>query len=158
MDASSINLTFGGIVVPNEAYDAIGHMLEALMSISGLDLPAGDIGVQFVDDTQIRALNKDYSGKDEVTDVLSFSYIEDGAEPIEGVIGEMAVSLDTARVQAKKAKTDLVTELALLVLHGILHVCGRDHADKVTMAELDELQEQIMTAAGLTYRNFGWVL
>ena len=73
--------------------------------IDGLDqdFPAGSINVKFVDDATMQALNKEYSGKDEATDVLSFSYIENGGEPIEGCLGEMVISTETAERQGAEA-------------------------------------------------------
>jgi probable rRNA maturation factor len=119
-------------------------------------LPAGSINVKLVDDSEITALNKQYSGNAYATDVLSFSYIENGQEAADGDLGDVAISLSTAQLQAQKAGTDITDEVALLTLHGVLHILGRDHAKPGDEAELDKLQEDIMKAAGLTYRKFNW--
>jgi probable rRNA maturation factor len=120
------------------------------------DVPAGTINVALVDDAHIRELNREQAGNDYATDVLSFSYIEDGGEAIEGVIGEMVISLETADRQADAAGTTLAEELALLVLHGALHILGHDHQTAEQQEQLQALQHQLMTAAGLTYREFKW--
>ncbi len=120
------------------------------------DVPAGHVNLKLVDDDGIRALNSKYSGQDEATDVLSFSYIENGQEAAEGELGDIAISLPAAERQAKAAGTALATEIALLTLHGVLHILGYDHAEAGDQAKVDGLQSQIMSAAGLIYRKFTW--
>ena len=120
-----------------------------------VDLPDGVINASFVDRTGSRELNLRYSGNDYATDVLSFSYIEDG-EPIDGVIGELAVCTPIAVEQADGAGTSLSDEVALLVLHGILHIVGYDHQTEGEQAEVQRLQHEVLSAAAVTYREFVW--
>ncbi len=141
-----------------------GLSTKPLQTVVGLlnDLPSlttasGQVNLLFTGDEEIQALNNEYAGNDYATDVLSFSYIEDGGEAIDGVIGEMAISLETAAVQAAKAGTDLDTEVALLGLHGILHILGYDHEETSAKTYMDGLQAQIMHEAALDYRDFGWL-
>lgn len=119
-------------------------------------LPAGNLNVRFVDDKSIRELNRKYSGLDKATDVLSFSYIEDG-EAAAGELGDVAISLETAQRQAAEAGNALSDEIALLLLHAILHISGMDHADDQGQAVMDHLQGQILAAAGVKYRDFKWI-
>lgn len=123
------------------------------------DLPdhTGQINLKLIDDAAIRALNKDYSDKDSSTDVLSFSYIEDGQPPPGGELGDVAISFETAARQATTAGIGLEDEIGLLLAHGTLHVLGLDHATAAERAEFDRLQAAIMTAAALTYRDFKWL-
>ncbi len=139
--------------VDSKQFDAAIKELQVKL---GPSLPDGVINLKLVDDSEIKALNKNYSGQDSATDVLSFSYIEDGTAPVEGELGDIAISLETAARQAEQANTDLETELVLLTIHGCLHVLGYDHATEDSVRELDHLQDGIMTAIGLTYRNFQW--
>lgn len=120
------------------------------------NVPGGTINLKLVDDSQIQALNKNYSGIDQATDVLSFSYIEDGMAPVEGELGDIATSVETAARQALASETTLETEIVLLLVHGCLHVLGYDHAHLADQARLEALQAQIMAQLGLTYRNFKW--
>jgi probable rRNA maturation factor len=120
------------------------------------EAPDGTINLAFVDDERIRAMNRDQAGNDYATDVLSFSYIEDGGEPIDGVIGEMVISLETAARQAEAAGTALAEEVALLALHGTLHILGHDHQTPEQQDQLQHLQRRLMTAAGYQYREFKW--
>ncbi len=123
------------------------------------DLPelAGQINLKLVDEATIRALNKSHSGQDKVTDVLSFSYIEDGQAPASGELGDIAIAAPEAARQAARAGTDQVTEVTLLAIHGLLHILGLDHAGSAERVQMDRLQGGLMAALGLTYRDFGWL-
>lgn len=92
----------------------------------------GDLEVQlgFVSDEEIRALNRDFRRRDRATDVLSFSALE--GEPLPGTehfLGDIVVSLDTARRQAAEHGHSFDDEVAILVVHGLLHLLGYDHED-----------------------------
>jgi probable rRNA maturation factor len=113
-------------------------------------LKDGQINLKLVDDASIRALNKEYAQLDESTDVLAFPYDE------EGELGDIAISLDTAKRQAGSAGISLDEELATLTLHGILHIHGFDHAEPQEREEMDRLQSELLTEAGITYRDFNW--
>jgi probable rRNA maturation factor len=73
-------------------------------------------------DSDLQSLNRRFLGKDYPTDVLSFP---SGAR--DGFLGELAISLDRARVQASEHNHDLEDELRILILHGVLHLMGLDH-------------------------------
>jgi probable rRNA maturation factor len=120
-----------------------------------IGLPNGEVNLSFVDDVEIRRLNLEYTGNDYSTDVLSFCYLESGG-PIDEVIGEMAISIDTAARQAVGANMALSEEVALLALHGILHISGFDHQTPYDQERMQELQKTIMSEAKLNYREFKW--
>lgn len=129
----------------------------ALMTVTELpQAPNGLINLKLVDDVEIRALNKKYGQHDQATDVLSFSYIEDGGPVSGNELGDIAISLATARRQAAAAGTDLETEVVLLLVHGTLHILGYDHANEPERAKMERLQSEIMTKLNLTYRDFKW--
>jgi len=88
--------------------------------------PDGEVHVLLTDDDEIRRLNRQYRKIDRTTDVLSFP---DGDPlPSGGVLlGQIVISLDTARRQAVELGHDEVRELEELVLHGTLHLLGHDH-------------------------------
>ena len=119
-------------------------------------LPDGTITLALADDERVRQLNRDQAGHDYATDVLSFSYIEDGGQPIDGVVGEMVISLETAARQAQAAGTSLAEEVALLALHGALHIVGYDHQTEAEQTAMQALQRQLMEAGGYHYREFAW--
>jgi len=77
--------------------------------------------IAFVSDKKIKELNRQFRGVDKATDVLSFP----AGENIN--LGDVAVSVDTAAVQAKENGLSFNDEIAQLILHGLLHLCGYDH-------------------------------
>ena len=82
-----------------------------------------DATIAFVSDRQIKGLNKRYRDFDKPTDVLSFpAEDESGAN-----LGDIAISLERAEVQAHENGLTLDNEVAQLILHGLLHLCGYDH-------------------------------
>src|SRR5262249_46651496 len=85
------------------------------------------------DDPELRRLNREFRKKDYATDVLSFPAFEEG-----GSLGEIAVSLDRARAQAKEHGHSVADEIRILMLHGVLHLTGMDHeADSGEMARAE---------------------
>ena len=79
--------------------------------------------IAFVSDKRIRELNRQFRGIDKATDVLSFP--ADG--PDESNLGDIAISAETAAVQAKENGLSFDGEIAQLILHGLLHLSGYDH-------------------------------
>ncbi|MBM3811982.1 MAG: rRNA maturation RNase YbeY [Acidimicrobiia bacterium] len=73
-------------------------------------------------DEKLRTLNRDFLGKDDPTDVLSFP---SGSN--RGFLGDVAISADRAREQASRYGHDLEDEICVLMLHGLLHLLGMDH-------------------------------
>lgn len=116
------------------------------------DLPnkTGSINLKLINDSEIRALNKEFAGIDEATDVLSFPYKGDKE------LGDVAISLETAERQATEAGIPLSDELGTLLVHGILHILGLDHQDAAGQASMDKYQEAILKAAGLKYRKMDY--
>jgi probable rRNA maturation factor len=94
-----------------------------------------DVSLVFADAEKVKQLNRDYRGVNEPTDVLAFYMLPQKeldssfALPPDGVthLGEVIISYPQALVQAKKQGHSLQRELALLVIHGILHLLGYDH-------------------------------
>jgi rRNA maturation RNase YbeY len=88
--------------------------------------------IAFVSDKRIRALNRQFRGVDKATDVLSFPAKE------KFNLGDIAVSVETAAAQAKENGLTFDGEIAQLILHGLLHLCGYDHeADNGEMNRLE---------------------
>ena len=93
------------------------------------------VTVAFVSDRKIRELNRMFRGFDKSTDVLSFPSGE------EEHLGDIAISVDTAKVQAKRNRLTLEQELAQLILHGVLHLSGYDH--ETDDGEMNRLELQL---------------
>jgi len=86
-----------------------------------------EVAVRLVDDAAIHALNRDYRYKDAPTDVLAFAQREGPAGDLHpGVLGDLVISVDTARRQARRG---LYRELLHLASHGLCHLLGYDHRD-----------------------------
>ena len=87
-----------------------------------------DVGVVFADDAMLRALNAQYRGIDRATDVLSFTYADDGpGAPRRALAGELYLSTARLAAQARRYRHSPGAELLRLVTHGLLHLCGHDH-------------------------------
>jgi probable rRNA maturation factor len=87
---------------------------------------AGALGVRLVSDRGMRGYNRRFRGIDATTDVLSFPAGE-GLDPRASYLGDIVISVATAARQARRARHALQRELALLALHGYLHLAGYDH-------------------------------
>lgn len=88
-----------------------------------------EVSVLFVGDEEMRGLNARYRGLDRTTDVLAFAMSEGEAFPREGtrLLGDVVVSLETAERQAGERKHSVRREIAILLVHGVLHLLGYDH-------------------------------
>ena len=104
---------------------------------SRLRVGAGDVVVRFVDEEEIRGLNREWRGKDRPTDVLSFpSGVVDPAGRRH--VGDIALCLPVAARQAARRRHAPEREAMLLALHGLLHLLGHDHeADDGEMEALE---------------------
>jgi len=89
-----------------------------------------ELSLSLVDDEAIRALNAAHRARDRATDVLSFSLLEGDHRDRRGrLLGDVVISVDTARRQARAARRSLDDTIARLLIHGLLHVLGHDHED-----------------------------
>ena len=94
-----------------------------------LDCPNQEVSILLTGDKDIRRLNQEFRSIDQPTDVLSFpqNADEDPCITEEVILGDIAVSLDIAKAQAKEHGLDFKEEIILLLIHGILHLVGYDH-------------------------------
>jgi probable rRNA maturation factor len=104
----------------------------------------GELTIVVRDDAALRELNRTYLGHDYATDVLSFPADEVDPETGARYIGDIALSLPRARAQAKAAGHLLKAELQLLVVHGVLHLLGHDHAARSEKAKMWKAQEEVL--------------
>ena len=119
----------------------------------------GDIGVRLADDALLRQLNRDWRGIDRATDVISFAYDEHEADARERPVrGDLALSLDRMREQARRYRVTPGAELARLVTHGALHLCGHDHAQAPERAAMRARETRILRSAAASVRALDGVL
>jgi len=97
--------------------------------------------IAFVSDKKIRALNRQFRGVDKATDVLSFP----AGEKMN--LGDIAVSVDTAAMQAKENGLSFDDEIAQLILHGLLHLAGYDH--ETDNGEMNRLELKLRRKLGI---------
>jgi probable rRNA maturation factor len=89
-----------------------------------------EVSVLLTDDREIRRLNRTYRGIDRPTDVLAFAFDEaDGPGGDGGPLGDVIISVERARAQARQRGVKLESELELLAVHGTLHLLGYDHRE-----------------------------
>ncbi len=90
---------------------------------------ASELSIALVDDAGISALNRDFRAVDAPTDVLAFPLQEgEGADRAVPLLGDVVVALETALRQARRRGTSLDAEVMRLLVHGVLHLLGHDHA------------------------------
>jgi probable rRNA maturation factor len=111
----------------------------------------GDLTIVLTDDEQLHRLNRDYLGVDVPTDVLSFPASETDPETGRRYLGDILVSVSRAEAQARAAGHSLVDEARLLVVHGVLHLLGHDHADVEEKAKMWKVQSEILHNLGLDH-------
>ena len=115
-----------------------------------------ELSVALVDDATIRQLNSDYRQQDKATDVLAFAMGEGEQLPaIAGepqLLGDVIISVHTARRQAKKLRRPLLDELTMLLAHGLLHLLGYDHDNDETEREMTQLTRDLERAAAAPMR------
>ena len=110
----------------------------------------GQVTVLLTTDAAIRSLNRRFRGKNKATDVLSFPSAQDlpqNAKPAERVVGDLAISVPTARRQAAEHGHALTAELRVLILHGLLHLAGYDH--EIDDGQMHRRERQLRTRLGL---------
>ena len=111
-----------------------------------------DLSVTIVDDETIHAYNRDYRNIDRPTDVLSFAYndFDEGIidEPINS-LGDIIISYDTCKRQAKEYGHSFERELCFLFTHGFLHLLGFDHMKKEDEVVMFGLQDEILNELGI---------
>lgn len=119
-----------------------------------------EMSVTFTDNAGIQEINRDYRGKDQPTDVISFALEELGEDEIPVIfdteefqlprnLGDIIISVDKAQEQALDYGHSYERELGFLALHGFLHLNGYDHMEEAEEKEMFDLQRKILAEYGL---------
>lgn len=115
-----------------------------------------EVSVSFVDNNEIRRLNKIYRDKDKSTDVLSFPLGENGVYDINNetgacLLGDVVISMETAVKQARIYGHSLEREVGFLTVHSMLHLLGYDHeTSALDAAKMHEKEEIILESLGVS--------
>lgn len=133
----------------------------AALACSDLDMPV-ELTIRLTDDAELQRLNRQFRGKDEPTDVLSFggeafvdgewrsplSPLPSSSDPF--YLGDLAISMQRAQAQAEAHGHNFEQELALLVIHGVLHLLGYDHTTPARKKRMWQAQDRAFAQLGMT--------
>jgi probable rRNA maturation factor len=133
----------------------LGPALARWLSATAPASARGTLSIAVVPDARVRALNREYRGRDYPTDVLSFPAADDTCEPpVAGApapgaphLGDIVIARGVARRQAKAAGHAEPTELRVLALHGLLHLLGYDHEQD--SGEMARVEKRLRRKGGL---------
>lgn len=108
-----------------------------------------ELSVVVCDDAFIQDLNRQWRGKDQPTDVLSFAMTEGGGAHLDPtVLGDVIISVPTARRQAESMGHPLAREMRVLLVHGVLHLCGYDHERPEDAPAMRAKEADVLRALG----------
>jgi probable rRNA maturation factor len=121
---------------------------------------AYELTLRLTDDTEIQSLNAQYRQQDKPTDVLAFAALEvetplpDEAQALLPLyLGDIIISIDTARRQAQAQGHAIETELAWLAAHGLLHLLGWDHPNDADLQRMLNQQQVLLNTVGLAVQT-----
>jgi probable rRNA maturation factor len=136
--------------VRNSGVDARALKSTLRKLLANVDQGDAGISLTLVDDAEIRVLNREHRGKDKPTDVLSFP-LEPEPFSHERLLGDIVISIDTARRQAAAYDAPLQRELERLMIHGLLHVLGHDHMESDERAVMEAEERRLAEAIGMPW-------
>ncbi len=113
--------------------------------LAGVGEEEASLSLRIVSDRTMRALNRKYRGKDKATDVLSFPMRE------RELLGDIVISVDTAKRQAKAYDAPLERELERLLIHGILHLLGHDHEKASERKKMEAEERRLAELIGMPW-------
>ncbi len=139
------NETNEDISFKNDLIGLVNYSLEVL------EVDNAIFDIILVDDEEIKKINKQYRNKDTSTDVISFALEDEKTINIPSIrmLGDVYVSFDTAKSQAKEYNHSLKRELSFLIVHGLLHLLGYSHDKIENEKKMFELQERILEGYGI---------
>jgi len=130
------------------AEESLKQAGQAVLTHQGAD-PNTDLSIVIDSDEKLHNLNHDFLGIDAPTDVLSFPSDEFDPDEQAVYIGDVIISFQRAEAQAKNAGHPVINEIQLLVVHGVLHLLGHDHADPVEKTRMWTAQAEILDQLGV---------
>jgi probable rRNA maturation factor len=116
--------------------------------LTEIEAPEHSASIVFVNDAAIRRLNREFRGRHQATDVLSFPAAAEAFETEnQPQLGEVVISVERAAAQAKQNGLTFTNEVEQLILHGLLHLCGHDH--ETDNGEMNRLELQLRKNLGI---------
>jgi probable rRNA maturation factor len=132
--------------------------------LEAVNEPHSTLSISIVTDREIRELNREHRGKDKATDVLSFPMqasrvgraprakpADSPDESPERMLGDVVISVETARRQAEAYDAPLQDEVNRLLIHGILHVLGHDHEEASERTRMEAEERRLASAIGMAW-------
>ena len=114
-------------------------------TVKFLSIEEAIFNVIIVNDEKIHEINREYRNVDRPTDVISFALEDDKTMTSEvRILGDIYVSIDTARRQAYEYYNTEKEELRFLIIHGLLHLLGYDHMNESDEKEMMSLEEEVL--------------
>ena len=139
-----MNIEVSGAAIPRvsrrELTNFVRKVLLTLEHLGRIEEQISEVSIAFVDDESMKSLNRKFRHRNKTTDVLTFR----GDDPY---LGDIVISVDQARRQAREERHSIATEVRYLILHGILHALGWDH--ETDSGEMNELEVEVRHAVGL---------
>jgi len=139
------------LVIEHGPYDGIARAeiaRRARAMLALLQLEKSELSIVLTNDDQIHQLNKVYRSKDRPTDVLAFAMREGEFGALAGgLLGDVIVSVPTARRQADARRAELLDEVTMLLAHGLLHLLGWDHETAAKDRAMRTETERLCAAA-----------
>lgn len=144
MDIHVRNKCKSNIITTHRLKKITNNVLKLVLEEKGRN--SAEVSVVFVDDGEMRNLNRNYRGLNKSTDVLAFPMNEGRFAAINpDLLGDVVISVPTARKQAELHEHSIERELTILLIHGLLHLMGYDHqTDKEEMIMKEFETEYLM--------------
>ncbi|MCJ8143524.1 rRNA maturation RNase YbeY [Ancylobacter sp. A5.8] len=114
-----------------------------------LDIEGAEIAVMLTDDAGIRALNRDWRGKDKATNVLSFPTPEVARRGGDPHLGDIAIAIETLEREATSEAKPFADHLVHLAVHGTLHLLGYDHEVPEEAEEMEAMERAVLASLGV---------
>lgn len=133
-----------------EAEDLARRAAFAAAGYPGLAMPEdAELSIALSDDAQVRALNRNYRGKDKPTNVLSFPAARGP------LLGDIVVAYETVISEATADSLDPKAHLTHLIVHGLLHLIGHDHATEEAAIAMEAIETAILKGLGMADPHAG---
>jgi probable rRNA maturation factor len=153
-DGSTIEVV---VLVEADAWSALpaaAELIEVAVAAAcrsaGADVPEeAEIAVMLTDDEGIRALNRDWRGKDKATNVLSFPSPEVARAGGDPHLGDIAIAYETMEREAASEAKPLANHLVHLAVHGTLHLLGHDHEEPGEAEAMEALERSVLAGLGV---------
>ncbi|MGF6375413.1 putative rRNA maturation factor [Clostridiales Family XIII bacterium PM5-7] len=141
-----------GHIVEKDILSLMEKSAEHCLALEGIEQERTEISISFVSNEEIKDLNREYRGKDQVTDVLSFPQFDDlTLLPKVGEIclGDVVICQEKAMEQAEELGHSFQREIIYLFTHSVLHLLGYDHMNDEDKQEMRQREEEVMEFLGI---------